>query len=95
VGGRNHIFELLSGENINGEEIAFGVAVLSGLRNGDRKNLAWLSLDHHVSSLLDASSFHRNGGGGTGIGRFDNVIVVVRIRHDKFFLVSIIGRSGI
>jgi hypothetical protein len=25
------------------------VAVLSGLGHGDRKNLAWLSLDHHES----------------------------------------------
>ena len=49
VGGWNHILELLSGENINSQEVALGVTVLSGLRNRDRKNLAWLSLDHHVS----------------------------------------------
>ena len=52
VGGWNHILELLSGENISSGEVALGVTVFSGLRNGDRKNLAWLSLDHHVSTVF-------------------------------------------
>ena len=51
VGGRDHIFEFLSGENISGEEVAFGVAVLSGLGNRNRNNLAWLSLDHHEAAV--------------------------------------------
>ena len=49
VGRRNHIFELLSGENVGGSKVTLGVTVLSGLRDGNGKNLARLSLDHHVS----------------------------------------------
>mmetsp|Transcript_31457 Transcript_31457/g.47033 ORF Transcript_31457/g.47033 Transcript_31457/m.47033 type:complete len:235 (+) Transcript_31457:164-868(+) len=78
VGGGNHIFKLLSGEDVDGEEVTFGVAVLSGLGDGDAEDLAGLSLDHDVASLLDLTSFHRNGGRGTGVGTLDVVFV---IRH--------------
>jgi len=78
VGGGYHIFELLASEDINGGEIAFSVAVLSGLGDGNVKDLAWLSLDHDVSSLLDLSSLHGDGGGGTGVGALDGVFI---IRH--------------
>jgi len=49
VGGGNHIFKLLSGEDVDGEEVTFGVAVLSGLGDGDAEDLAGLSLDHDVA----------------------------------------------
>jgi len=47
VGGGNHVFKLLSGEDVDGGEVTFGVAVLSGLGDGDADDLAGLSLDHH------------------------------------------------
>lgn len=49
VGGGDHILELLAGEDVDGGEIAFSVAVLSGLGDGDVKDLAGLSFDHDVS----------------------------------------------
>lgn len=49
VGGGDHIFELLTSEDVDGGEIAFGVAVLSGLGDRDVKDLAGLSFDHDVS----------------------------------------------
>ena len=49
VGGRDHIFELLSSEDVRRGEVALGVAVLSRLGDRDGQDLAGLSLDHHVS----------------------------------------------
>lgn len=49
VGGGDHILELLAGEDVGGDEVALGVAVLAGLGDGDGKNLAGLALDHDVS----------------------------------------------
>jgi len=49
VGRGNHIFQLLSRENINGGKVALSVTVLSGLGDGDTENLAGVSLDHHVT----------------------------------------------
>ena len=51
MGGGDHILELLAGEDVGGGEIAFGVAVLSGLGDGDVGDLAGLSLDHDVSDF--------------------------------------------
>ena len=45
----NHIFELLSSENINGKKVTLRVSVLSGLGDRDGEDLAGLSLDHHES----------------------------------------------
>jgi len=79
VGGWDHIFQLLSGEDVDGGEVTLGVTVLSGLGDGDAQNLAWLSLDHDESSLLDLTSFHRDGSRGTGIGGLDLVIIIGHI----------------
>ena len=49
VGGGNHIFVLLSSEDIGGDKVTLGVTVLSSLGDGDGEDLARLSLDHHVS----------------------------------------------
>ena len=46
MGGGNHILKLLSGEDIDSGKVTFGVAVLSGLGDGDVEDLAGLSLDH-------------------------------------------------
>lgn len=43
----NHIFQLLSGENVHGREVTFCVSVLSSLGDRDIEDLAWISLDHH------------------------------------------------
>jgi hypothetical protein len=47
----NHIFELLSSENINGKKVTLGVSVLSSLGDRDGEDLAGLSLDHHESVI--------------------------------------------
>lgn len=52
VGGGDHILELLAGENVDGGEIAFGVAVLTGLGDRNVDDLAGLSFDHDVPGKL-------------------------------------------
>ena len=49
MGRGNHILKLLAGEDVDRREIAFGVAVLSGLGDGDVQDLARLSFDHDES----------------------------------------------
>lgn len=46
VGGRDHVLELLAGEDVGGGEVALGVPVLPGLGYGDAQDLAGLALDH-------------------------------------------------
>lgn len=54
MGRGDHIFKLFAGENVGGGEVAFGVAVLTGLGDGDVQDLAGLALDHDeaVSSTV-------------------------------------------
>jgi len=67
VGGGAELFLLLAGENVCGNEVALGVAVLASLGGGDIHDLARLSLDHDEAALADLASFHRLGVGGAGI----------------------------
>ena len=50
--GGDHILKLLTGEDIGGGEVTFGVTVLSGLGDGDVEDLAGLSLDHDVAVVI-------------------------------------------
>jgi hypothetical protein len=52
VGRGNHIFILLAGEDIGGDKVALGVTVLSSLGDGDGKDLAGLTLDHHETAAV-------------------------------------------
>ena len=49
VGRGDHVFVLLSSENVGSNKVALGVAVLARLGDRDGENLAWVALDHHVS----------------------------------------------
>lgn len=49
VGGRNDIFVLLSGEDVNSSEVALSVSVLSSLGSRDRRNLARMLLNANVT----------------------------------------------
>lgn len=77
VGRRDHILELLAGEDIHRQKVALSVAVLSGLGDGDAEDLAGLSLNHHVSALLDLPSFHGDNSGRSGVGIFNHVLLIV------------------
>ena len=76
-GGRD-IFVLSASEDINGDEGGLSVTVLSGLGNGDVNDFAREALDAHVVTLLDVTSGAGDGVRGTGVNRFEGVVV----RHD-------------
>merc|ERR1719483_298770 len=59
------------------DEVALGVAVLSGLRRRDVKDLAGVTLDHDVATLADLPRLHRVGLRSTGIGRLEGLIILV------------------
>jgi hypothetical protein len=68
VGGRAEILKLLAGEDIDGDEMDLGVAVLASLGGRHVDNLAGAILDHDVAVLAQGRALHGEGGRGTGIG---------------------------
>jgi len=77
VSGGADILELLAGEQIDGDEMDFGVTVLARLRCGHLDDLAGAALDHDVAALPEGRALHGEGLGGAGISRLE----VKLIRH--------------
>ena len=76
---RGHeVLHLLAREDVDGDEVAFGVAVLAGLGGGDIRHLAWVSLDHDVASLADLSRLTRVCSGCAGVGGFEGLLAIIR-----------------
>lgn len=53
MGGWTKFFELLAGEDINGNKMDLGVTVLAGLGGGHVDNLAGAVLDHNKTVLAE------------------------------------------
>ena len=51
MGGWAEIFELLAGEDVDGDQMDLGVTVLAGLGGGHLDDLAWAVLDHDETVL--------------------------------------------
>lgn len=62
VGGRAKIFELLGGEDIDGDQVDFCVAVLACLGGGHLDDLARAVLDDNEAVLPQGRALHRVGG---------------------------------
>jgi hypothetical protein len=77
VGGGRQIFELLAGEDVNGDQVDLGVTVLAGLGGRHVDNLAGTALDDDVAVLSQGRTLHGVGGGGTGIGGLEGVLLVL------------------
>lgn len=67
VGRGREILELLAGENVDGDKMDLGVAVLAGLGGGHVDDLARAVLDHDKPVLPQSRALHGIGGRGTGI----------------------------
>lgn len=76
VGGRRQILQLLSGEDVNGDHVDFGVAVLASLGRRHFDDLAWTALDHDVPVLPQGRTLHREGGRGTRIDAVKGVFML-------------------
>jgi hypothetical protein len=76
VSGRAKIFQLLAGEDVNGNEMDFGVAVFAGLRGRHFDDLAGAVLDDDETVLPQSGTLHGIGGRGTGIGALKGVLML-------------------
>jgi hypothetical protein len=76
VGRGAEILELLPGEDVEGDQVDLGVAMLSSLGSGHVHDLAWATLDHDVSVLAQGGTLHRVGGRGTSIGAIEGMLVL-------------------
>lgn len=76
MGGRREIFELLASEDVDGSQVDLGVTVLSGLGGRHVDNLAGTVLDDNETVLTESGTLHGVGGGSTGIGAVEGVLML-------------------
>lgn len=79
VGGWRQVFELLAGEDIDGDDVNLGVAVLASLGSAHFHNLAGSLVDDHETVLSKGRALHGKGGRGTGIGRVEAVVLLYSV----------------
>lgn len=77
VGGWTEFFELLAGEDVDGDKMDLCVAVLASLRGGHVDDLAGTVLDHNKAVLPEGRALHGKGGGGTRIGALEGVLLML------------------
>ena len=80
------IFQLLTSEDITGNQMDFSVTVLTSLRSGHVDNLTWSTLDDDETVLSQGRTLHWVGGGGTSVSSFKGVFFV---RHCIYELVFV------
>lgn len=76
MGGRAKIFELLAGEDVDGDQMDLSVTVLASLRGGHLDNLARAVLDADEAVLPQSRALHRVGKRSTGIGALEGVLML-------------------
>lgn len=77
VGRGAKIFELLASEDVNCDEMDLGVTVLAGLGSAHFDDLARAALDNDKSVLAERRALHRIGGGSTGIGALEGMLMLL------------------
>jgi len=75
VGRWAKFFELLAGEDINGDKMNLGVTVLTSLRGRHIDDLTWAVLDADEAILPQGRALHGVGSRGTGIGALKGVFM--------------------
>jgi len=91
VGGWAQLFELLAGEDIDGDKMDLGVTVLTGLGGGHVDDLARTVLDADESVLSQGRALHWVGSRSSGIGRVEGVLMLGIVRHCDDFEVKMRG----
>jgi hypothetical protein len=76
VSGGAELFKLLGGEDVDGDQVDLGVTVLAGLGGGHFDDLARAVLDDDETVLPQSRALHGVGGGGTGIGALEGVLML-------------------
>jgi hypothetical protein len=80
VGGRAQLFQLLASEDVNGDQMDLGVAVLARLGGGHFDDLAGTVLDDDEAVLPQCRALHGVRSGGTGIGALERVLMLYMMR---------------
>ena len=78
VGGGAEIFELLASEDVYGNEMDLGVAMLAGFGRTHFDDLAGAALDDDESVLAKRRALHRVGFGSTRIGALEGMLMLLR-----------------
>lgn len=73
VRGWAKIFKLLASEDVNGDEMDFGVTVLSGLGGTHLNDLTRARFDNHEAVFAERRALHRISGRGASIGALESV----------------------
>jgi hypothetical protein len=81
VGGWAKFFELLAGEDIDGDQMDFGVTVLASLGGGHVDDLARAVLDHNETVLSQGRTLHRESSGSASIGGLEGMLMLRRRTH--------------
>src|SRR5690349_6194972 len=76
MGRRAEILELLASEDVNSDEMDFGVAMLARLGGGHVDDLARTTLDDDEAVLSQGRALHRIGGGSASIGGLELVVML-------------------
>jgi hypothetical protein len=84
VRGRAEFFKLLVREDVDGDQVDFGVAVLAGLGGGHLNNLARAVLDDDEAVLPQSRALHRVRHRGAGIGALEGVLMLWTVQSAQF-----------
>lgn len=76
MGGRRQIFQLLAGEDIDGDQVDLGVTVLASLGGAHLDNLAWAVLDDDVTVLAQGRALHGERSRGAGVGGLEGELML-------------------
>lgn len=76
VGRRAEIFELLAGEDVEGNQMDLGVTVLAGLGGGHVDDLARAALDDDEAVLPQGRALHGVGRRRAGVGGLEGVLML-------------------
>jgi hypothetical protein len=81
VGRGREIFQLLAGEDVDGDQVDLSVTMLASLRSGHLDNLAGAALDDNVTVLPQSRALHGESGGGASIGGLEGVLMLLITRQ--------------
>ena len=76
MGGWAEFLKLLASEDVDGNQMDLGVAVLASLGGGHINDLARAVLDHNEAVLSQGRALHGESGRGAGIGGIEGVLML-------------------
>ena len=78
MGRWRQVFQLLAGEDVDGNDMNLGVTVLASLGGRHFDDLAWATFDDDVTVLPQGRALHGEGLGGTRVGALEGVLMLLQ-----------------